>query len=99
MTQEDQPERGLSSFASEIEDFKVMIQSSHLHYLALFDEFGKRSFFFSLLIIVPLLNVEWHYHGPFLNTYHNNILFTLFSPLIILLYRIVTKLILAKFSQ
>lgn len=54
MTQEDQPERGLSSFASEIEDLKVMIQSPHLNYLALFDEFAKRSFIFSVLIIVPL---------------------------------------------
>lgn len=42
MAQEDQPERGLSSFASEIEDIKVMLQSSSPHYLALFDEFSKR---------------------------------------------------------
>ena len=41
MTQEDQTEQGLSSFAREIEDVKSMIASLGTSCLLLFDEFGK----------------------------------------------------------
>lgn len=42
MSQEDQTERGLSSFANEIEDIKLILESPKQNYLALLDEFGKR---------------------------------------------------------
>lgn len=42
MTQEDQTEQGLSSFAREIEEVKSMIASLGTSCLLLFDEFGKR---------------------------------------------------------
>lgn len=51
MAQEDQTERGLSSFANEIEDIKVILQASNRHCLTLIDEFSNRFILFYLYFI------------------------------------------------
>ena len=72
MTQEDQTERGLSSFASEIEDTKIMLQSPYRHILTLFDEFSNRyPTGNNNHIIAHQLNVDYPCRGHFLNIYHH----------------------------